>query len=38
MLTLTFPQETSQVKGIFQYYELKAWAVTYVGTADILQL
>lgn len=38
MTTVTFPEETSQVRGIFQYYELKVWAVIYAGTADILQL
>lgn len=36
MPTLTFPQEMLQVREIFQYYELKAWAVISVGTADIL--
>lgn len=38
MPALTFPQETLQVRKIFQYYELKAWAVISVGTADILLL
>lgn len=38
MPALAFPQETRQVRNIFQYYELKAWAVIAEGTAAILPL